>query len=137
VPTQLTPYLAFRDTAREALEFYRSVLGGEFTVSTFGEYGMGGPLEKDRVMHGQLVTAGGMLLMASDRPDEIPLETENAVSLSLSGDDADELTAYFAGLSAGGAVGVPLEKAPWGDSFGMVTDRYGIHWMVNITGEAA
>lgn len=88
-------------------------------------------------MHGQLVTAGGMLLMASDRPDEIPLESENAISLSLSGDDADELTAYFTGLSDGGTVGVPLEKAPWGDSFGMVTDRYGIHWMINISGEAA
>ncbi|MDY0892401.1 VOC family protein [Frigoribacterium sp. CFBP9030] len=137
MPTQLTPYLAFRDTAREALDFYRSVFGGECTVSTFGEFGVGGPAEKDRLMHGQLIAANGMLLMASDRPDDIPLESENSISLSLSGDDADELTAYFAGLSEGGAVGVPLEKAPWGDSFGMVTDRYGIHWMVNIAGEAA
>jgi PhnB protein len=77
--------------------------------------------------------------MAADRPDEIPLESENAISLSLSGgvDDEEALTRWFAGLADGGHVHVPLARAPWGDSFGMVDDRFGIHWMVNIAGAGA
>ena len=137
--TKLTPYLAFRDGAREALDFYRSVFGGDYTATTFGEFHMGGPHESEKIMHGQLVTADGILLMAADRPDDIPLESENSISLSLFGDadDADELSGYFEALAVGGAVSVPLEQAPWGDSFGMVDDRFGLHWMVNIAGAAA
>nr|BFF12804.1 hypothetical protein GCM10025699_41070 [Microbacterium flavescens] len=133
------PYLAFRDGAREALDFYRSVFGGDYTATTFGEFHMGGPHESEKIMHGQLVTADGILLMAADRPDDIPLESENSISLSLFGgaDDADELIGYFEALAVGGAVSVPLEQAPWGDSFGMVDDRFGLHWMVNIAGAAA
>lgn len=136
---QLTPYLAFRTQAREALDFYASVFGGVPTYSSYSEFGMGGDGEGDKVMHGQLETPHGLLLMAADRPDSFPLETENAISLSLFGgsEDEDRLTGWFAALAEGGAVHEPLAKAPWGDSFGQLDDRFGIHWMVNIGGTAA
>jgi len=136
---QLTPYLAFRTQAREALDFYASVFGGVPTYSSYSEFGMGGDGEGDKVMHGQLETPHGLLLMAADRPDSFPLETENAISLSLFGgsEDEDRLTGWFAALADGGAVHEPLAKAPWGDSFGQLDDRFGIHWMVNIGGTAA
>jgi PhnB protein len=57
--------------------------------------------------------------------------------MSLSGDDETELAGYYERLSAGGTVLMPLEKAPWGDKFGMVTDKYGIQWMVNVAGQQA
>jgi PhnB protein len=136
---QLTPYLAFRAEARAALDFYASVFGGVPTYSTYGEYGMGGEGEGDKIMHGQLATPHGLVLMAADRPDSIPLESENAISLSLFGgsEDEEQLTGWFAALAEGGRVGEPLAKAPWGDSFGQVDDRWGTHWMVNIGGDAA
>jgi PhnB protein len=136
---QLTPYLAFRTQTREALDFYASVFGGVPTYSSYSEFGMGGDGEGDKVMHGQLETPHGLLLMAADRPDSFPLETENAISLSLFGgsEDEDRLTGWFAALAEGGAVHEPLAKAPWGDSFGQLDDRFGIHWMVNIGGTAA
>jgi PhnB protein len=136
---QLTPYLAFRAEARAALDFYASVFGGAPTYSSYAEYGMGGEGEGEKVMHGQLVTPGGVFLMAADRPDSFPLESENAISLSLFGgpEDEEQLTAWFAALADGGTVHEPLAKAPWGDSFGQLDDRFGIHWMVNIGGAAA
>lgn len=139
MPVQLTPYLAFRAEARDALAFWASVLGGEPTVSRFGDFGTGTPAEADKVMHGQLVTSSGLVLMAADRPDDVPLEAENAISLSLSGgaDDLDLLTRWFEGLAEGGTVHQPLAAAPWGDWFGMLDDRFGIHWMVNIAGAGA
>jgi PhnB protein len=136
---QITPYLAFRTQTREALDFYASVFGGVPTYSSYSEFGMGGEGEGDKVMHGQLATPHGLLLMAADRPDSVPLESENAISLSLFGaaEDEDRLTGWFAALAEGGTVHEQLAKAPWGDSFGQLDDRFGIHWMVNIGGEAA
>lgn len=132
MPTNLNPYLGFRDNAREAMEFYRSVLGGELTISTFGEFGASeDPAEKDKVMHAQLTTEDGLTLMASDTPDQMPLPEGSRVSVSLSGDDVDRLRGYWDGLSAGGHVVMPFEPAPWGDVFGMCTDKYGVQWMVN------
>lgn len=133
---QLTPYLAFRDQTRKAFEFYASVFGGSPTFSTYGEFGVGTPDEADKVMHGQLQTPSGLLVMGADRPDSVPLEEASSVSLSLFGgpDDAEALTGWFEALAEGGTVHEPLAQAPWGDSFGMVDDRYGQHWMVNIGG---
>lgn len=136
--TTLNPYLSFRDEARSALEFYHSVLGGELTISTFGELqASDDPAEKDRVMHGRIVTPGGLTLMASDTPGYMELERGvNAFSVSLSGDDADELRGFWEGLSAGARIDQPLVDAPWGDTFGMLTDRFGVAWLVNITATA-
>lgn len=138
MPTRLNPYLSFRDQAREAMEFYRSVFGGELTVSTFAEYQMAqDPSEQDKVMHSQLVTPGGLVLMAADTPAAMPLPGGSDITVSLSGEDDGELRGYWDGLTEGATIAQPLEQAPWGDSFGMLTDRYGVAWMVNISGTTA
>lgn len=128
----LNPYLSFTDNAREAMEFYRSVFGGELDVMTFGQ--MGGQPE-DGVMHSQLTTPAGYTLMGSDNPPEMGPATGNG-AVSLSGDEVEALQGYFAALSEGGQVDVPLEKQMWGDHFGMCTDKYGVRWLVNISGDA-
>ena len=129
--SRLNPYLSFDASAREAMEFYRDVFGGELSVNTFGETGTEGP-DADKVMHAMLETPAGYSLMASDTPEGMEHRPGNNVSVSLSGDDGDELRGYWAGLSDGGTVAVPLEKQMWGDEFGMCIDRFGIAWMVNI-----
>jgi len=135
MPTILTPYVSFRDTAREAMEFYKSVFGGELTVSTFGDFqASDDPDEQDKVMHSQLTTPGGLVLMAADTPDSMEYTPGTSISISLSGDDEPELTGYYEKLADGGTVTEPLAKAPWGDSFGMCVDRFGINWLVNIAG---
>jgi PhnB protein len=129
----LNPYLSFKDNARQAMEFYRSVFGGELTISTFKEFRASeDPSEDDKVMHAHL-QANGIVLMASDTPKRMEHRAGSAISLSLSGDDQATLTTYFNKLAAGGTVTMPLEKAAWGDTFGMCTDRFGVQWMVNIT----
>lgn len=129
---RLNPYLSFRVEAREALEFYRSVLGGELVINTFEGYGdMGVPPEEAHlVMHGQLTTADGLVLMGSDTPSGMPFQPPAGISVSLSGDDGDALQAAWDALSEGGTVALPYETPPWGGKFGMLTDRYGIAWMV-------
>jgi PhnB protein len=130
---RLNPYLHFSGDARAALEFYRSVLGGELEVMTFGDMGgSGGAFPDDGVMHAFLRTADGLELMASDGSD--PATTGDRVSCSISGDDVPSLTRYFEGLAEGGTVDVPFEKQMWGDTFGQVTDRFGIRWLVNAAG---
>jgi PhnB protein len=136
--TTLNPYLSFRDNAREVMEFYKSVFGGELTVSTFGEYQASqDPAEQDKVMHSMLTTDGGMVLMASDTPNSMDLSPGSSISVSLSGEDEAELRRYWDGLVEGGMVAMPLEKAPWGDTFGMCVDKFGISWLVNVTEASA
>jgi PhnB protein len=137
VATTLNPYLNFRDGTREVMGFYASVFGGNLTLSTFADMGgMGqGESEQHKVMHSQLVTRTGMTLMAADVPDSMPVSANGTISLS--GDDEAELRGYWDKLVEGGAITVPLEKAPWGDSFGMCTDRFQVEWMVNIAGSAS
>jgi PhnB protein len=136
VTANLNPYLNFRGTAREALGFYQSVFGGELRMSSFRDFGMPvAEAELDLIMHGQLEGPNAPLLMASDVPSHMTYTPgENAFSVSLSGDDEALLTKWWAALSEGAAVMQPLEKAPWGDSFGMLTDRFGVSWLVNIAG---
>ena len=133
----LNPYLSFRGNAREAMEFYKSVFGGELTFSTFGEFQMPGISadEADKIMHGQLTTPAGFTLMGSDTPEGMPYDdSSGGITVSISGDDATELRGYWDGLADGGEITLPLEQAPWGDSFGQLNDRYGTPWMFNIAG---
>jgi len=135
VGTQLNPYLSFRNTAREAMDFYQSVFGGELTRSTFAEFrASDDPAEQDKIMHSMLTTGGGQVLMASDTPNSMDYTPGNNYSISLSGDDDAELRGYWEELSAGGTVTMPLAPAQWGDTFGMCTDRFGVSWLVNIAG---
>lgn len=132
---RLNPYLSFQNSARPAMEFYHSVFGGELTMQTFGENGMAADdAEKDKIMHAQLDAPHGLTLMASDTPAHIAHNPGTNVSIALSGGAADEgdLHGYWEGLSEGATITAPLEKAPWGDAFGMLTDRFGVQWMVNI-----
>jgi PhnB protein len=128
----LNPYISFKDNAREALEFYKSVLGGELTISTFGQFGDPSAPGADNVMHGALATPAGFTLMAADTPPEMSWNPGDNIAVSISGVDGDELRGYWEGLSEGGKVTVPFEKQMWGDEFGMLIDRFGIGWMVNI-----
>ena len=132
----LNPYLSFATNARQAMEFYKSVFGGDLNVTDFGQGGMPhDPAESWKVMHAQLRSAGGFVLMGSDTPASMGSPRANG-QISLSGNDEAELTGYWNKLSDGAAVVMPLAKAPWGDSFGMLTDKFGVPWLVNISARA-
>jgi PhnB protein len=131
----LNPYLSFRDNARAAMEFYQTVFGGKLTMSTFKEFHASqDPSEDHKIMHSVLEAENGITFMASDTPSNMEYRSGTNMSMSLSGDNAAELTAYYEKLSVGGTIGMPLEKAPWGDTFGMLTDKFGVSWLVNISG---
>jgi PhnB protein len=132
VTSRLNPYLAFPGTAREAMEFYQTVFGGNLAVNTFGEFGNQDPAVADNVMHAMLETDRGFTLMASDLAPGMEHRPGDNITISLSGDDADDLRGYWEKLSDGGEVRMPLEKQMWGDEFGMCTDRFGVPWMVDI-----
>lgn len=137
MPTRLNPYISFRDNAREAMQFYQSVFGGTLDMSTFAEFQMAeDPAESDKIMHAQLATDNGLTLMGADTPNQMPYDDGSRVAISLSGESEAELRGYWDQLADGGSVMMPLEQAPWGDSFGMLTDRFGVTWMVNIAGDS-
>jgi PhnB protein len=138
MPTRLNPYLSFRDNAKEAMTYYQSVFGGELTMSTFGEFQASeDPSEQDKIMHAQLTTDSGMVLMGADTPNGMGYNPGDAYSVSLSGEDEAELRGYWERLSGDGTVTVPFEPAPWGDVFGMCTDKFGVPWLVNAAGAPA
>jgi PhnB protein len=130
----LNPYLTFDGTARDAMESYRDVFGGTLDVNTFGDFGGGGEGSPpaDGIMHARLSTDLGFTLMASDTAPGTDPDPNGWVSLS--GDEGEVLRGYFERLADGGEVIMPLEKQMWGDEFGQCRDRFGIGWMVNITG---
>jgi PhnB protein len=137
---RLNPYLSFRDNAREAMEFYQSVFGGELTSNTFADFQVSeDPAEQDKIMHSMLEAPNGLALMGADTPSYMEHNpgSSHAVSLSGQSDDEEVLRGYWSKLSEGANVSAPLEKAPWGDTFGMCTDKFGITWMVNIAGSGA
>jgi PhnB protein len=131
--SRLNPYVSFGDTARQAMEFYQSVFGGDLVLHTFGEYGSPDTPGADNIMHGMLETPQGFTLMGADTPPGMEHQPAGNMTISLSGDDADELRGYWDKLSGGGTVSMPLEKQMWGDEFGMCEDQFGVPWMVNIT----
>jgi PhnB protein len=136
----LNPYIHLDGDAKDALAFYHSVFGGDLTSMTFAEGGTeAGPDEADKLMHGQLITPNGLTLMVADAANAMPTTPGQNIGISLSGgaDDDAMLRGYYAGLAEGGTPIVPLETAPWGDTFGMFVDKFGVEWMVNITGAAA
>lgn len=132
----LNPYLTFNDNCEEAFNFYKSVFGGDFAmVMRFkdvpAEY-QGSASEAEKIMHMALPIGQGTMLMGSDSPASMGVpKTGDNVSISISTESEAEAERLFKGLSAGGQVTMPLEKAFWGDYFGMLTDKYGFQWMVS------
>ena len=133
--SRLNPYISFAGNARQAMEFYEQVFGGTLTLNTFGDFGAAE--QPDGIMHGMLVTPSGYTIMGADNPPDQPHQPGNNITVSLSGDDAKELRGYWEKLNDGGTVTVPLEKQMWGDEFGMLIDKFGIAWMVNIMDASA
>jgi PhnB protein len=117
------------------MKFYNSVLGGELSMQTFADAfpdtreGL-----RDRVLHARL-THNALDLMASDTHPEHsrPFQAGNNVHLSIVGSDETALSGYFSKLAEDGTITMPLKKQFWGDVFGMLTDKFGNHWMVNIS----
>jgi PhnB protein len=131
--SRLNPYLNFNGNARQALEFYANVFGGNLTLSTFADFGRSGSPDADKIMHGQLETEAGYTIMAADTPGEMEFHPMAGFSVSLSGDDADALHGYWDKLSASGTATMPMQKQVWGDEFGMCVDKFGVSWLVNIS----
>lgn len=137
--SRLNPYINYKGNARKAIEFYHSIFGGKLDITTFKEGGM--PTDatnENNIMHAMLVADNGMTIMASDTPEGMmEYKAGNNISISLSGYNESELSGYYNKLSEGGTQVEPLVKAPWGDMFGIVADKFGIMWMVNIAAKAA
>ena len=137
--SKLNPYISFEGTTREAMEFYKTVFGGTLELSTFGEAGMTDhDVKPDGIMHAMLIADNGITLMAADAATGMrEFIAGTNMSISLSGDNEQELTEYYNKLVDGGKVEQPLTKAPWGDTFGMCIDKFGVFWMVNIAAPKA
>lgn len=132
----LNPYLSFRDGAHDAMQAYQRIFGGTLTRSSFADFAMAqDPADADKTMHSQLVTDRGWVLMAADTPAAMEHQPGgHSVSLSGGPEDSEELHRYWDGLTEGADVHEKLAVAPWGDEFGMLTDRFGVGWMVNVAG---
>ncbi|MFB2582765.1 VOC family protein [Herbiconiux sp. P15] len=142
-----TTHLNFRGDARSALEFYASVFGGEATIATYADFGM--PAEApgaDRVVFGQVQTDSGFRVMAYDIPGQTEgaqpegsTRRENGVTLTTSpffvsvrGDSLTEVEGYWQSLSAGASIVEPLAASAWSPGFGMLTDRFGVTWILDV-----
>jgi len=133
--SKLNPYLNFNGTCQDAMEFYKSVFGGKLVMTNYLDGGMSQSADDEKlIMHAMLEAENGITFMASDGKGDAGSNTEASIQMSLSGDNTDELSEYFNKLSKDGLIHEPLVQAPWGDTFGMLTDKYGINWMVNIAG---
>src|SRR5215831_2099143 len=131
----LTPYLTFNGNAGEAMKFYQSILGGELSMQTFEEAKMAErPEDKTKIIHAALKN-DALTLMASDANSSKPANFGDNISMSVSGADNTKLSDVFNKLAEGGKVDMPLAKQFWGDTFGMLTDKFGVHWMINITAQ--
>jgi PhnB protein len=134
----LNPYLNFDGNCEEAFNFYRTVFGGEFaTVMRYKEMPADFQMpesESKKIMHMALPIGQGSMLMGSDTPPSMgPTVIGSNVSISITAASEAEAARLFNGLSAGGQVTMPLDKAFWGDYFGMLTDKFGVHWMVSYS----
>lgn len=135
MPVKINSYINFNGNTKEAIEFYKSIFGGEVFMDTFDSYADQMPMgdaDKGKIMHAYLKGDNGIELMASDTPSSMPFQSGAQISLTLNGDDEEKLRGYWEKLSEGGKITLPLEKAPWGDTFGMLTDKFGINWMIDI-----
>ena len=140
--TTLTPYLSFDGNTREAFAFYKEALGA--TIEAMMSHadvpaneapsegcGDAGVPSGDGIMHASLLLPGGAMLFAGDTPPGMPYDGVKGVMLALQYDTVDEAHSAFAALGQGGQVTMPLAPAFWAQTFGMLTDKFGVSWAVN------
>ncbi|MFI1396980.1 VOC family protein [Streptomyces sp. NPDC020681] len=130
-------HLNFRGDARAALTFYQAVFGGDVVMVTYKDAGnVQDPSAADQVMWGQVAAGSGLCVMAYDVPSHLPWnQGENAFFVSLRGEVTEEVTAYWDKLSDGATVLQPLGPAQWAPLYGMLKDRFGVTWVVDVVSE--
>ncbi len=119
----------------EAMKFYQSILGGKLEIQTYKDAGFPHDAKDDDLVIHASLESDGMIIMASDGNEEHPVKMGENIYLSLVGSDEKTLTDWFNKLGEGGKVDMPLQKQFWGDTYGQLTDKFGIRWTINITGE--
>ncbi len=133
----VNPYLNFNGTTEAAFNFYRSVFGGDFiTLQRFKDTSEADRIQeadRDKIMHVALMVGKGTVLMGTDALESMghPLSVGNNFFLSISAESEEEAENYFEKLSAGGKISIPLKKTFWGAYFGILTDKFGIQWMID------
>lgn len=130
----VTPHLNFRGDARAALECYRSAFGGDLIITTYGDMGnVQDPAEAELVVWGQVAAANGFRVMAYDVPRSRPWSPgEDPFFVSVRGDDAEEIASAWKRLSEGATIVQPLEPSPWAALYGMLKDRFGVTWVMDV-----
>jgi PhnB protein len=128
---EVNAYLNFPGNCREAMQFYQKSLGAELQLVTFGEMPGNPPEVKDRIMHARLAK-GSTLLMASDLMPGMPHQTGTNFSIAVHCENVSEIEKCFHALGENGKVTMPLQATPWAQRFGMLTDQFGVHWMLNL-----
>ena len=124
-------YVMLPGTAREALEFYRGVFGGDLEIHDYGEFGRtDGPA--NAVAHGVLTGRVGLMIADAGPGDDAVATT--GLMLSVLGEEPDLLRGWFGALTEGGRVLDDLQQRPWGDWDGQVRDRFGLTWLVGFRG---
>jgi PhnB protein len=130
-------YLTFGGNCREAMMFYKSILGGELNFQTVGQSPMSGKMSKklrEYILHSMLKN-GSLVLMGSDMVPDDGLKAGNAVSLVLDCSSEKQIREYYSKLSEGGIINHPLEETFWGAIFGSLTDKFGNHWLLNLASQ--
>jgi PhnB protein len=132
----VTPHLNFRGDARAALEFYHAAFGGDLLITTYQDTGnVQDPAEAGHVVWGQVAAANGFRVMAYDVPGSRPWSPgEDPFFVSVRGDDAGEISAAWKGLAEGATIVQPLEPSPWAALYGMLKDRFGVTWVMDVLG---
>jgi PhnB protein len=133
-----TPFLHFNGNCRQAMEFYKQCLGAELFLLPFSEApgnpAWATPESRDRIMHSSLNVGGTGVLMASDTMAGTPFERgQHNFAVCLECETFEEIDTLFTTLSESGNVTMPLQDTFWNARFGMFTDKFGIHWMLNYT----
>lgn len=136
--THVTPYRRFPGTARDAMEFYHGIFGGEIEIMNFGAMHSAEEIgdATEKVMHSHILIDGTPLLYAADVIGgmEITAGEDTPIAITGEGDSLEEAKGYWDALAEGGRIEMEFETAPWGASFGSLQDKFGTHWFFNVQG---
>ncbi|WFR73181.1 VOC family protein [Prescottella defluvii] len=132
----VTPHLNFRGNAREALEFYQKVFGGELAIISYADMGNLAPETADHVTWGQVEAANGFRIMAYDVYPNLPWnQGQDPFFVSVRGTDPEELQRFWDGLADGATIKQPIGPSQWAPLYGQLTDRFGVTWVLDIVVE--